>query len=177
MNLDSLRAVSKAIDLLQEDVEFLMLCSHSPEELSKMGLSISRLRTQWAPRKEAQRIQSASHVLVAPLSHKNCSEEEVRTVFSTKLLEYFVSGRPTLLCAPDHSFHVHSARKGGWALIVDKDDPQAIADGMTTLLENEQVAAGVVKGALAEARRRDARVHAFQLEKWVEQDGQGCKLH
>jgi hypothetical protein len=73
-------------------------------------------------------LQSEAHVLVAPLSHKNCSIDEVRTVFSTKLLEYLIAGRPIVVFAPEDSYHAESARRGGWGgYVVSEDSPAALA--------------------------------------------------
>jgi glycosyltransferase involved in cell wall biosynthesis len=167
MNMDALGVLARATELLPQDVEFLVLGSLSAEQLERAGVASSRLRARWAPRKDAQVIQSSAHVLVAPLSHKNGSPDEVRTVFSTKVLEYLVSGRPVLVTGPDYSFHVHSAKQGAWAMVVDQDDPKAIADALRRILEDEELAARLVQGALQEARRRDARVHARALHEWV----------
>ena len=39
--------------------------------------------------------------------------DEVRTVFSTKLLEYLIAGRPIVVFAPHDSYHATSAQKEG----------------------------------------------------------------
>ena len=113
---------------------------------------------------------SACHVLIAPLSHKNGSADEVRTVFSTKLLEYLLAGRPILVFAPRDSFHAISARERGWGLVVDEDDPQALANGIVKLLTDQPLCERLVAGALAEAKRRDACEVGRQLHNWVLED-------
>ena len=49
--------------------------------------------------------------------------DEVRTVFSTKILEYLVSGRPIVVFAPEGSYHAESAKKNGWGYVVTEDSP------------------------------------------------------
>ena len=175
MNLDSLRVLAQASEFLPADCELLFCTNATPAELSSLGIVSSRLRIAWLPREELRALQSSAHILVAPLSHKNASEHEVRTVFSTKLLEYMIAGRPILLFAPADSFHAYSARRGRWAHVVDQDDPKALAAGIRQLLDSEELAKEVVRGALAEAHRRDARIHARRLYEWVKDDSEKAR--
>lgn len=177
MNMDALRVLARASELLPEDFELLFCTNASVAELSALDIGSSRLKVGWFPREELRKLQSSAHVLVAPLSHKNASADEVRTVFSTKLLEYMISGRPTLVFAPTDSFHAWSARRGHWAHVVDRDDPEALAIGIRSLSEREDLARRVVCGSLAEARRRDARIQARRLYEWVLEDSRRIGRH
>lgn len=174
MNEDALKVLAKATELLPADVKFRMATTATPETLAQLGVVSSRLVAGRVPKSEIQQVQRDANILLAPLSFKNGSDSEVRTVFSTKLLEYMSSGRPILVFAPSWSFHSQSAQKFGWGLVVDKDDPQALAEGMRRLLEDEKLAAQLVQGALAEARRRDAEIVAAGLKALVDQDSQGA---
>ena len=107
MNLDSLKTLASASELLPSEYELLYCTSTDLATLNRLGIQSSRLRVKYVSRAEVQRLQSEAHVLVAPLSHKNCSMDEVRTVFSTKILEYLVSGRPIIVFAPEDSYHVY----------------------------------------------------------------------
>ena len=151
MNRDALAVLAQASELLPADVRLLFLTRASEAALAACGISSSRLSARCVPREEVAKALSAAHVLVAPLSHKNGGMDEVRTVFSTKLLEYLVSGRPILVFAPGDSFHAQSARTHGWGWVVDRDDPRALAAGICKLLDDESLAAGLVTAALAEA--------------------------
>jgi glycosyltransferase involved in cell wall biosynthesis len=173
MNEDAMRAFAKASELLPQDVEVLILSRTNRDVWVAANATSPRITIRSASREEVASLVSACHVLVAPLSHKNCSREEVRTVLSTKLLDYFVSGRPILVFAPADSFHARSAREGRWGLVVDQDDPRAIADGIVKLLGDEKLCAELVAGALAEARRRDAGIYARRLYDWTLADS-GC---
>jgi glycosyltransferase involved in cell wall biosynthesis len=105
--------------------------------------------------------------LIAPLSHNNCSVDEVRTVFSTKLLEYFVSGRPIIVFAPQDSYHAVSAAKNGWGYVVTENSPSALATAIEKVITDSDLAARLVHGALKEARSRRSEYHANRLRKWV----------
>ena len=100
MNLDALKVLAFASELLPSEYELLFCTSFDAALLNSLGIRSSRLQVKYVSRAEVQRLQSEAHVLVAPLSHKNCSMDEVRTVFSTKLLEYLISGRPIVVFAP-----------------------------------------------------------------------------
>lgn len=170
MNLDALKVLAAASELLPSGYELLFCTSMDLQALKQQGIQSSRLRAQYVSRAEVQRLQSGAHVLIAPLSHKNGSIEEVRTVFSTKLCEYLVSGRPIIVFAPKDSYHAESARKNGWAYVVTEDSPAALAEAIMKVVTKEGLAAGLVRGALQEAYSRSARRHAERLHEWVLED-------
>jgi glycosyltransferase involved in cell wall biosynthesis len=172
MNLDALKALAAASELLPEGYELLFCTSLDPDTLKRFGIHSRRLRAKYVSREEVQRLQSESHVLVAPLSHKNGSMYEVQTVFSTKLLEYLISGRPIVVFAPEGSYHVESARKNGWGYVVTEDSPLALAAAIMKVVTDERLAAGLVRGALREAQSRRAMRHAARLQEWVHTDAQ-----
>ncbi|HEU4472544.1 MAG TPA: glycosyltransferase [Flavisolibacter sp.] len=170
MNADALSVFSQAIRQLPDGTTVNFFTSASAEQLEKNGIDVSKLNLKWVSRAELEKELKTSAVLFAPLSHKNCSALEVKTVFSTKLLEYLVAGRPILLFAPADSFHTTSARKNDWAQVVDQDDPTALYKGLQELLQNEARCREVVDGAFREARERNAVIFARQLDEAVRKD-------
>lgn len=172
MNLDALKVLAAASELLPQDYELLFCTSSDLASLNQMGIRSNRLQAKYVSRVEVQRLQTEAHVLVAPLSHENCSMDEVRTVFSTKLLEYLISGRPILVFAPEGSYHAESARKHGWGYVVTENSPVALAAAIEELITNGDLAAKLVRGALQEARSRSAKQHAKRLREWVLADAQ-----
>ena len=176
MNHDALRQLAAASELLPPTYELLFCSPETVGSLGKLGIKSSRLRVQFVSRQEVQALQSEAHVLVAPLSHKNGSPDEVRTVFSTKLLEYLVAGRPILVFAPADSFHARSARAAGWGYVVSEDDPRALADGILKVVEDQKLAASLVRGARAEAEARCATRYSHQLQDWVLASAQKVSL-
>jgi glycosyltransferase involved in cell wall biosynthesis len=167
MNLDALRVLAAASELLPPEYELLYCTATDLTALQRLGICSSRLRVAYVSRAEVQRLQSEAHVLVAPLSHKDCSLDEVHTVFSTKLLEYLIAGRPIVVFAPAGSYHAESAQKYGWGYVVTEDSPAALATAMVKVATDEHLAAELVRSALQEARSRDARQHAERLREWV----------
>lgn len=167
MNLDALKILASASELLPPEYELLFCTRADRATLSGLGVCSSRLRVQYVSRTEVQRLQSEAHVLVAPLSHKDCSIDEVRTVFSTKLLEYLIAGRPIVVFAPEGSYHAQSARTKGWGYVVSEDSPAALAAALVKVATDEALAARIVRSALKEAHSRSARHHAERLRGWV----------
>jgi glycosyltransferase involved in cell wall biosynthesis len=173
MNLDGLKVLAAASELLPPEYRMLFCSSADLKTLNSLGIRSSRLETRYLSRAEVQRMQSEAHVLIAPLSHKDCSIDEVRTVFSTKLLEYSISGRPIIVFAPAGSYHAESARKSGWGYVVEQDSATALATGIIRVATDEGLAADLVRAALVEARSRSARHHAEGLYNWVVADTSG----
>jgi len=171
MNEDSLR-VLQGFGTPSADVRLLFLSNTTLERLGRQGIASSRLAVRSVPRQEVQRLLSACHVSVVPLSHKNGSANEVRTCFHEIAGVHGVgSSDPGI--RPRQFVPCRSACEHGWGLVVSQDDPQALADGILRLLSDETLAEQLVVGALAEARRRDARTCARQLYEWVLQDSSG----
>lgn len=169
-NLDALRVLARSSELLPKNYELIYSTRRSLQKLHSLGIKSSRLSVKYVPRTAAIRFQSEVHVLIAPLSHKNCSREEVRTLFSTKLLTYMLSGRPIIVFAPQDSYLAQSARKTGWAYVVSEDSPKALAEAIVTVVENVELSSQLVSSALKEARLRNPTRYALQLEEWVNQD-------
>jgi glycosyltransferase involved in cell wall biosynthesis len=177
MNLDALKVLAGASELLPQDYTLLFCTSSSREDLVSLGIRSSRLHVQYVSRQEVQCLQGEVDVLVAPLSHKNGSADEVRTVFSTKLLEYLIAGRPIVVFAPPDSYHATSAQKGEWGYVVTEDSPQALAAAIQQVATNTTLAASLVQGALRQAHTRRASHHANRLYEWVQEDAIHSHAH
>jgi glycosyltransferase involved in cell wall biosynthesis len=169
-NLDSLRVLAEASELLPDGYELLFCTPTDPAQVARLGIRSSRLTVKYVSRSEVKRLQGEAHVLVAPLSHKNCSIDEVRTVFSTKLLEYLISGRPILVFAPKDSYHTWSARQHGWGYVVTEDSPKVLAEAIVKIVKDRDLAAELVQKALMESQSRNARRYAECLSEWVVAD-------
>jgi glycosyltransferase involved in cell wall biosynthesis len=81
-----------------------------------------------------------------------------------------VSGRPILVFAPEDSYQAESARKNGWAYVVSDNSAASLAQAIEKIVTDQELAAKLVRGALQEAERRKAKVHAKRLHDWVVAD-------
>jgi glycosyltransferase involved in cell wall biosynthesis len=154
MNLSAIRNFIGHVDHLSGDVRITMLTSMDTQTLQKIGAYHPRIAYDWVTVAEARRRVCRADVLFLPLSFRDCAADEVRTVFSTKSLDYLVSGVPVLVYAPADSYHARSARERGWAHVVDQESGEALCAGLEQLLHDTSLRQRVVDGALAEARRR-----------------------
>lgn len=172
MNEDALITLSKAISTLPANFKFYWYpINDIPKDyLEKRGVDISRIVIQLLSTKEMLKEITNADVLIAPLSFKNCSEPEVKTVFSNKLLIYLTSGTPIIVFSPKDSFHSVLAKKDNWALVVDEDSTEKLAMEINNLVLNDKMKTELVKNALLEAKRRTASSQANNLKIWVEKD-------
>jgi glycosyltransferase involved in cell wall biosynthesis len=170
MNVEALRVLASASELLPQDYELHFSTPSDLGGLKRLGISSSRLRVSYVSRAEARQLEAEAHVLVAPLSHNGCSRDQVRTILSSKLLSYFISGRPIVVFAPEDSYQAESARKNGWGYVVTSNSAAVLAQAIEKVATDQDLAAKVVRGALQEAERRRAKVHAQRLHEWVQAD-------
>lgn len=169
INIDAMQEFVKCIDYLPDTFDIKVFISLSEEELKSIGLFHKRIHYSWQSMETVRKEMQKAHVLFLPLSFKNCSPEEVRTVFATKTLDYLTSGTPILQYAPRDSFHGKSAENKGWAHCVIKDDHQFLAEEIIKLANNSEMARKLVSAALEEAKSRSAVLHADRLLKFVQE--------
>ena len=105
MNCDAMKDFAACLDLLPANYRFTMLTSASAAACRAKGLVHPRLERDWTSVAEASKRVRQADILFLPLSFKNCHDDEVRTVFATKTLDYLVSGVPILTYSPADSHH------------------------------------------------------------------------
>lgn len=172
MNRDALITLSKAMKYLPDQYKFVWypIIDMPMDYLKIMGFDTSKIEIRVVSTQEMRSCLKQSAILFAPLSFKNCSDSEVKTVFSNKLLTYFISGRPILVFSPKDSFHSICASKDGWALVVDKDDEKELANQIHYLINNESLQYQIVQKTIEESLRRKASLQAEKLKRWVIED-------
>jgi glycosyltransferase involved in cell wall biosynthesis len=164
MNLDALKTFVKVVDTLPEEYEVSMLVNYSESELKSRNLFSERIQYDWVSMEEAVRLQENADLLFLPLSHKNCSGDEVTTVFATKTLDYLLSNTPILVYGPKNSFHIKSAKKHGWGYPVDVDSEDLLYDSFLQILTDDAIVKGLIDGAIEEAKRRNTHFITQLLE-------------
>lgn len=169
MNLDAMKQFAKATHILDKNLTIDVCTGASSEYVFSLGFNTTNTHVQWLSRSEVQDLQKESGVLFAPLSFKNGGMDEVATVFSTKILEYLISGRPIVIFAPSFSHHAISAKKYGWAYVVDKDDPLVLLKEVKQLFENDALSRSIVANAYKEAQRRKSSISANKLAEIIMQ--------
>jgi glycosyltransferase involved in cell wall biosynthesis len=172
MNQDAIVNLVKALDYCQSDV-ILDGFTLNPACCAALGISGPRVTFRRASKTEVMKAQRESAILFMPLAFESSNPTEIRTVFPTKLLEYFVSGRPILVHAPSDSWVSRAAKKDGWGVVVDQPSPQALAKAIDDLLQDEELQRRVVEAARAEAQARLASRVAGELQNELARAEQG----
>ena len=169
MNTDALITLSKAVKLLPSEykIDWYPIQEISIDYLKSIGFETERITIHVLPTHEMKKEVSNADILFAPLSFKNCSEHEVKTVFSNKILTYLPTGRPILVFSPPDSYHSTSARNDGWGYVVDKDDINTLANSILHLANNEILQEKVVNNAIKEANKRKASYQADKIMEWI----------
>src|SRR5215471_1549819 len=76
---------------------------------------------------EATAVIASADALLVVMSFEKEHELFMRTSFTTKFLDYVAFGKPVILWGPDYCTPVCVARKNGGAVVVNQNDPNAIA--------------------------------------------------
>ncbi|MGA2618525.1 MAG: glycosyltransferase [Thermoguttaceae bacterium] len=95
-------------------------------------------------------------------------EEEFLTIFPTKTVEYLICGRPILAHTRAGAYLTRFLREHDCALVVDRPDPQALADAVERLRSDGELRARLVRNALCAARQFQAPTVAAELRKWLD---------
>jgi glycosyltransferase involved in cell wall biosynthesis len=172
MNTDALRVASKAIAKLPEEYTFVFLpIQDIPiSSLEAKGMNTDRIEVRVVSRNELDNELQKASILLAPLSFKNGSENEVKTVFSNKLLKYLVTGKPILVFSPADSYHSTSARKNGWGYVVNEDSEEDFNLAVMKIMNDTSLQKSLIERAFEEATRRKASNEATKVLNWVEED-------
>jgi glycosyltransferase involved in cell wall biosynthesis len=170
MNLDALQSFVRVISRLPEQYEITMLVSTPEEQCKAMQLYHPRIKYSWVSVEEAKKIQQDAHVLFLPLSFRNGSMLEIRTVFATKTLDYLTSGTPILVYSPAESFHSWSASAHKWGYVVSEDSEEALLEGLKKVSTDRQLQEELITHAMKEAEKRKASHYSAMIEGWVNSD-------
>jgi glycosyltransferase involved in cell wall biosynthesis len=168
MNTDALALLTRALALCRHDVLLRCYTPSSAAQLAALGIAGDRVEVRFGTRDDVMADQAAADLLVLPLAFRSPNPLEIRTVFPTKLLEYFVSGRPVLVHAPVDSWCARDAATKGWAAVAGEASPAALAGAIDALLDDVPRQTSLVAAARAEARRRAAPEVARALRAELE---------
>jgi glycosyltransferase involved in cell wall biosynthesis len=101
---------------------------------------------------------AAADLLVLPLDLEGQNVQFTRFSMPTKTVEYMASGTPTLVYAPAEHAVSRYATTEGWAWVVGRRDPQALADGFRVLAESAEKREHLARRAMELAlERHDAQ--------------------
>ena len=145
----------RAMDLLRDvPLQLRIYCPFPPDELTDMVASRANVWLGSARRSEMPHIQREATLLLVALAWHTRAPDIVATATPRKSVEYLASGRPMLIHAPDYAYISRDARKHRLGLVVDEDDPAALARAIRTFLQAPEVGCLYVENAREMYRRR-----------------------
>lgn len=156
MNQDAVVNLVRALEFCTRPVVLECFTPNSESSLTAAGICGPRVRVRFGSKAEVMAAQRNSDVVVLPLAFQSTNPVEIRTVFPTKLLEYFVCGRPILVHAPADSWSGRNARENGWGAVADSAEPKALARAIDSLLDDMEARKALVAAAKTAARKRAA---------------------
>jgi glycosyltransferase involved in cell wall biosynthesis len=101
--------------------------AQSPTRLEREGIRGPVVFHPPQPLAAVPAIQQQADVLFLPLALDSDEPETVRTAAPGKIGEYLASGRPIVVHAPPDSFVASYCREHQCAVVVDRDEPAALA--------------------------------------------------
>lgn len=72
-------------------------------------------------------------------------------MFPTKTIEYLFSGRPILAHTPPGCFLTEFLRAHACALVIDRADPEVVMEGVSRIVNDDELRASLVRNALVTA--------------------------
>ena len=168
MNLDAIKQLVRAVDMLPEEIKVKMFVNFNEQQCRDLEVYHERIQYDWLPMSQVQEEMREADALFLPLSFKNASMDEVKTVYATKTLDYLVSGTPILVFSPSDSFHSISAKNKGWGHVVCEDSPEALVKGINQLRTEAGLRNSLVSAAFKEAEHRNAANYAGQVNHIVD---------
>jgi hypothetical protein len=131
----------------------LTILSGTPRrDLAELGLLTEGVRHETVSRDVLiNRLAEADVLLLAHGFTGSLAEEEYRTIFPTKTVEYLLSGRPIVAHAPRHCFLTRFLRSHQCALVVDDPNVQAVVGAVARVLNDAALRATLVRNALRTA--------------------------
>jgi glycosyltransferase involved in cell wall biosynthesis len=143
----------------------LTILSGTPKaHLQKLGMMRDGVRHETVSRDLlVGRLAEADVVLLAHGFTGGLSDEEYRTIFPTKTIEYLICGRPILAHAPADCYLTRFLCEHGCALVVDRPDHDDLVTAIHRLCADAALRASLVRNALRVARRFQASIVAASL--------------
>lgn len=135
---DGLRNLAIALDLLNRDgVRLHMYCPQTPEYCEALGIRGRITFHGSQPISAMPEIQCSADILFLPLAFETEHADHLQTSSPGKMGEFLAAGRPILVhTAPDY-FTTWYFRRYECGLVVDENDPAALARGLERLLADQ----------------------------------------
>jgi glycosyltransferase involved in cell wall biosynthesis len=157
---DAFRNLLEALERLgRDDLALHAYTPRTADELARHGLRGRMVLHAPCDPADVPGIQRAARLLFLPLAFKSPYPDLVRTSATTKMGEYMAARRPVLVHAPEGSFPSWYFREHRCGVVVDRDDPAALAEAISAVLADEDSQAEMA-GRAWERVQADFRVES-----------------
>ncbi len=95
------------------------------------------------------------------------AEEETRTIFPTKIIEYLLAGRPIVAVLPQETFLADFLKHYDCAVVVTKPDPVALTEAIRRVQTDKALAEHLVRNALNAVQQFYAPTVANELREGI----------
>lgn len=152
---DAFRNLIAAIKSLKRtDVKLHIYTAQPESELTRQGISGPMVvYHRHISESAVPLVLRSADILFLPLAFKSPIPEVIRTSSPGKMGEYLSSGKAVLVHAPEGSFVSWYFRNNKCGLVVDKDDPGLLAEGLHKLLAAPEARLQLGKSGRSAAER------------------------
>ena len=131
---DSFNNLLRALDRpLPHPTQLHLYSNQTPGDLRQVGLEGPIIHHGFVPNLEIPQILREAHILYLALAFDAPEPEIVRTASPGKMGDYFASGTPVLVHAPENSFVSWYCRTHQCGLVVDQPDENKLAQAIRRL--------------------------------------------
>ena len=138
-HFDALRNLVHGIEKLNRPNVKLHLYSASPVDWEREGIRGPVELRGHRDAAEVPSIQRRADILFLPLAFRSPFPALIRTSAPSKLGEYLAAQRPILVHAPADSFVAWYVREHKCGVVVDREDPAALAEAIERLADDAQL--------------------------------------
>jgi len=170
LHFSAFRNLLTAIETLDFPAKLHLYSVADREVLEKNGIKGPVVFHGQRPLHEMPAIQSNADILFLPLALDSQHPNIVRTAAPGKMGEYLAANRPILVHAPADSFLEWYFRDHECGLVIDRDDPNALADAIRRLMSDaalrQSVSERARQRASADFDLKQARAQIDRLLGW-----------
>lgn len=154
---DAALRVGEAVSL-SHDTHLTLLTGIPQSYLAEIGLLRDGVAYETVSRDEVLNKLSQADIVVLPHGFTGgYSEEEYRTIFPTRTVEYLISGRPILAHSPPDSFLTRFLKENECALVVDNPSVSEVVKAIALLRSDAALRSKLTRNALRAAKLFDAK--------------------
>jgi len=157
-----------------DHVSITILSGTSRSDLEQLGVLRNGTHYATVSRDEVvNRLQEADIVVLPHGFTGECADDEYRTMFPTKTIEYLICKRPILAHTPANSYITRFLKDHNCALVVDRPSVTALVNAVERLRRDGSLRAELVKRALHTAKMFHAAYVAGALRAHLEPNSNG----